>query len=169
MDGVYEVEFARHDDKRGSFRRTYCQREYAAHGIEFVPVQVSVSSNTHRGTTRGLHFQAPPAPEAKVVTCIKGSVFDVAVDLRADSQTYGRWTSVELSRENCRAVYVPPGCAHGFQTLEDDTELLYLISEFYDPSLQSGLRWNDPGLEIEWPSKPTVISERDRGFPDFPW
>ena len=163
------VEPERHVDERGLFARTYCKREFAAHGIDFVPTQVSASSNTRRGTLRGLHFQAEPLPEAKVVTCTRGSAFDVAVDLRPDSPTYGRWTGVELTSANRNAVFVPAGCAHGFQTLEDDTELLYLISEFYEPSLQRGVRWDDPALEIDWPLTPTVISERDRCFPDFTW
>jgi dTDP-4-dehydrorhamnose 3,5-epimerase len=101
--------------------------------------------------------------------CVDGAALDLVVDVRADSPTYGRWEAVELSRANGRAVYVPPGCAHGFQTLEDDTELLYLISEFYDPELQRGVRWDDPALEIEWPDEPSVMSERDRDFPDFQW
>jgi dTDP-4-dehydrorhamnose 3,5-epimerase len=147
----------------------YYGPDFAEHGIDFTPVQVSVSSNRRRGTLRGLHFQADPSPEAKVVTCTRGSAFDVAVDLRADSPTYGRWAAVELTHENGRAIYVPPGCAHGFQTLADDTEVLYLISAFYDPSLQRGLRWDDPALDIEWPENPTVLSERDRSFPDFAW
>jgi len=147
----------------------YCRREYAKHGIAFEPVQVSTSTNPRRGTLRGLHFQAPPRPEGKVVACMRGSALDVAVDLRADSPTYGRWTSAELTRANGRAVYVPPGCAHGFQTLEDETELLYLLSEYYDPGLQRGVRWDDPALGIDWPEEPTVISERDRSFPDFAW
>ena len=158
-----------HVDERGSFARTYCRSEFAEHGIDFVPVQISASSNTRRGTLRGLHFQAEPLAEAKVVTCTSGSVFDVAVDLRTDSPTYGRWIGVELTRANRRAAFVPAGCAHGFQTLEDNTELLYFISEFYDPSLQRGVRWDDPALEIDWPLTPTVISERDRSFPDFTW
>jgi dTDP-4-dehydrorhamnose 3,5-epimerase len=147
----------------------YCRRDYAEQGIDFDPVQISVSSNTRRGTLRGLHFQGEPNAEAKVVSCTRGSAFDVAVDLRPDSPTYRRWEAVELSRENGRAVFVPSGCAHGFQTLEDDTELLYLISEFYDADLQRGVRWDDPALGIAWPAAPTVMSERDREFPDFQW
>jgi len=169
VDGVYVIEPERRVDERGSFERMYCRREYAEHGISFEPLQISVSSNSRRGTLRGLHYQAEPHEEAKVVSCTRGSAFDVAVDLRPGSPTYGRWEIVELSRGNGRAVFVPEGCAHGFQTLEDDTDLLYLISEFYDPELQRGVRWDDPGLEIEWPEEPTVMSERDRDFPDFQW
>ncbi|MFL5941901.1 MAG: dTDP-4-dehydrorhamnose 3,5-epimerase [Gaiellaceae bacterium] len=169
LDGFHVIEPERHLDERGSFERMYCRRDYAEHGIDFEPVQISVSANARRGTLRGLHFQAEPHAEAKVVSCTRGSAFDVAVDLRRSSPTYGRWESVELSRENGRGVYVPAGCAHGFQTLEDDTELLYLISEFYDPELQRGVRWDDPALDIEWPGEPAVMSERDRDFPDFQW
>lgn len=169
LHGVYVVAPESQVDERGSFTRTYCRREYAEHGVDFTPVQISLSANRRRGTLRGLHYQAPPRQEAKLVSCTRGSAFDVAVDLRKESPTYGRSIGVELTRENRCAVYVPPGCAHGFQTLEDDTELLYLISEFYDPSLQSGVRWDDPGIEIDWPLEPTVLSERDRGFPDFTW
>jgi dTDP-4-dehydrorhamnose 3,5-epimerase len=168
LNGAYVIVPERHVDERGAFARMYCRREYADHGIAFEPVQVSVSTNTRRGTVRGLHFQAPPRAEGKVVACVRGAVLDIAADLRTDSPTYGRWASVELTADG-HAVYVPPGCAHGFQTLEDDTELLYLLSEFYDPSLQYGVRWDDPGLGIEWPEQPTVISQRDRSFPDFAW
>jgi dTDP-4-dehydrorhamnose 3,5-epimerase len=156
-------------DERGSFARAYCRWEFAQSGIDFVPVQISFSVSTRRGTLRGLHFQRPPQPEAKLVSCTRGSAFDVAVDLRADSPTYGHWSAVELTSTARNALYIPPGCAHGFQTREDDTELLYLLSEFYDPSLQRGVRWDDPALDVAWPAEPTVISERDRSFPDFPW
>lgn len=169
IPGVVVVEPEPALDERGSFTRLYYREEFAEYGIDFVPVQVSASSNTRRGTLRGLHFQAPPLPEAKLVSCIRGSAFDVAVDLRTDSPAYGRWAGVELSAASRRAVYLPPGCAHGFETLEDETELLYLISELYEPSLQRGIRWDDPALEIELPAEPIVISERDRSFPDFPW
>lgn len=156
-------------DERGWFARAYCRREFAQRGIDFVPVQISFSASARRGTLRGLHFQAPPQPEAKLVSCTRGSAFDVAVDLRADSPTYGHWSAVELTSTARNALYIPPGCAHGFQTLEDDTELLYLISALYDPGLARGVRWDDPALDIPWPAEPTVISERDRSFPDFPW
>lgn len=163
--GVFVVDPEPFADERGSFTRTYCRREFAEHGMDFAPVQISVSSNIRRGTLRGLHYQAPPQPEAKLVLCMRGSAFDVAADVRPDSPTYGRWTSVELSASSRRAVYVPPGCAHGFQTLEDDTDLMYLISDFYDPGLQRGVRWDDPRLAIEWPAEPTVVSHRDRNLP----
>jgi dTDP-4-dehydrorhamnose 3,5-epimerase len=165
IGGVVVVEPEPVPDERGSFSRIYCRGEFAGQGIDFAPVQASVSSNRRRGTLRGLHFQAPPHAEAKLVLCVRGSAFDVAADVRPASPTYRRWTCVELSAPSRRAVYVPPGCAHGFQTLEDDTELLYLISELYDPESQAGVRWDDPALAIEWPLEPSSISERDRSLP----
>lgn len=166
LAGVVVVEPEPSLDERGAFARWYCRQEFAEHGIDFVPVQASVSSNLRRGTLRGLHFQVAPQEEAKLVLCTRGSAFDVAVDVRTGSPTYGRWISVELSAASRRAVYVPPGCAHGFQTLEDDTELLYLISELYEPSLQRGVRWDDPDLRIAWPeAAQRVVSDRDRNLP----
>jgi dTDP-4-dehydrorhamnose 3,5-epimerase len=166
--GVVVVEPEPMLDERGSFARTYCVDEFAMHGIDFVPVQMSRSSNRRAGTLRGLHFQAQPQEEAKLVSCSRGSAFDVAVDVRDASPTFGRWTAVELSAENRRSVYIPPGCAHGFQTLEDDTELLYLISERYEPDLQRGVRWDDPDLRISWPETvERVVSDRDRKLPSF--
>jgi dTDP-4-dehydrorhamnose 3,5-epimerase len=169
IPGVVVVEAEPAVDERGWFSRAYCRREFAQHDIDFVPVQISFSANARRGTLRGLHFQAPPQPEAKLVCCTRGSAFDVALDLRPGSTSYGRWSAAELAATVRNALYIPPGCAHGFQTLEDDTELLYLISEFFDPSLQRGVRWDDPALDIAWPAEPTVISKRDRSFPDFTW
>jgi dTDP-4-dehydrorhamnose 3,5-epimerase len=166
IPGVVVVETEAALDDRGSFARTYCVDEFAAHDIDFVPVQISTSSNRRAGTLRGIHFQAQPRAEAKLVSCTHGSAFDVAVDLREGSPTYGRWTAVELSAESRRSIYIPPGCGHGFQTLEDDTELLYLISETYDASLQRGVRWDDPTLAIEWPEAPhRIISGRDEQLP----
>lgn len=163
--GVVVVESDPVLDERGSFSRTYCRREFGEHGIDFVPVQISFSTNTRRGTLRGLHFQAPPQSEAKLVSCTRGAAFDVAVDLRADSPTYGHWSAVELTSASRNALYIPPGCAHGFQTLEHGTELLYLISEFYDPALQRGVRWDDQTLAVEWPQEVAVISDNDRRLP----
>ena len=168
IPGVVVVETQPDIDERGSFARTYSADEFAENRIDFVPVQISRSSNRVAGTLRGLHFQVPPRREAKLVSCTRGSAFDVAVDLRDDSPTYRRWTGVKLSGQNSLSLYIPPGCAHGFETLEDDTELLYLISDRYEPTLQRGVRWDDPALEIEWPLEPSVISERDRTFPDLP-
>ena len=131
-----------------------------------MPVQSGISRNTRRGTLRGLHLQAPPHEESKLVRCTKGAVFDVAVDVRKGSNTFGRWTAVEISEENGLALYVPAGFAHGFQTLVDDSELIYLISAEYEPEAQRGVRWDDPTIGIEWPETVArIISERDRALP----
>jgi dTDP-4-dehydrorhamnose 3,5-epimerase len=168
VSGVFVLAPEPVEDERGSFSRAYCMREFAVHGIDFSPVQVSFSRNPRLGTLRGLHYQAEPCGEAKLVRCSAGAAYDVAVDLRPKSPTYTRWTAVELTSTNGLSMFIPRGCAHGFQTLEDHTELLYLISEFYDADAQRGIRWDDPVLGIEWPEvPPRVISERDRHSPYF--
>lgn len=164
--GVVTVEPEWHLDERGGFARVFCRREFAEHGIDFDPVQESVSSNRLRGTRRGLHYQAPPAWEPKLVRCTSGAVFDVVVDIRPDSDSFGRWISFELNAVNMSCVYVPAGFAHGFQTLEDRTSLVYLMSEFYDPRAQRGIRSDDPELAVGWPEvAKVVISERDQALP----
>jgi dTDP-4-dehydrorhamnose 3,5-epimerase len=164
--GVFVVEPEPVIDARGSFARTYCQREFGDHGIEFLPVQASTSHNIRAGTIRGLHYHASPGGEAKLVRCTQGAAFDVAADVRPDSPSFGTWVAFELTAGNRRGLYIPPGVAHGFQTLVDDTEMLYLISTFYEPEGQRGVRWDDPLLGIDWPSsQPTVISDRDRELP----
>lgn len=166
LAGVLTIEPERHSDDRGWFARTYCRREFAEQGVAFDPVQESVSLNRLRGTRRGLHYQAPPAWEPKLVRCTSGAAFDVVVDVRPDSDAFGRWISVELSADDGRAVYIPGGFAHGFQTLADDTQLLYLMSEYYDAEAQRGVRSDDPELAIAWPDvAEPVISERDRTLP----
>lgn len=166
LPGVLVVEQEPVSDERGSFARAYCRREFAAQGIDFVPVQVSISQNTRRNTLRGLHLQAPPHEEAKLVRCTRGAVFDVAVDVRAGSHTFGCWTAVEISQENGKALYVPPGFAHGFQTLTEDSELTYLISAVHEPDAQRGVRWDDPEIGVEWPEAAfRVMSDRDRALP----
>lgn len=164
--GVVTIEPERIADERGWFSRIYCRREFADHGVDFDPVQESMSFNERRGTRRGLHYQAPPAWEPKLVRCTSGAAFDVVVDVRPESDFFGRWISLELSAANGRGVLIPAGFAHGFQTLEDGTELLYLMSEFYDADAQRGVRSDDPGLGIAWPEvAEPVISERDRTLP----
>lgn len=166
LAGVLIVDPEAINDDRGSFARTYCRREFEQQGVAFVPVQSSVSFNVRAGTLRGLHYQGPPHEEAKLVRCTAGAAYDVAVDLRPGSSTHGEWVGVELSATNMRGLLIPPGVAHGFQTLADGTEMLYLISEFYEPDSQRGIRWDDPHLAIQWPKATTrVISERDRGLP----
>ena len=164
--GVVTIEPERISDERGWFSRIYCRQEFAANGIDFDPVQESISFNERRGTRRGLHYQAPPKWEPKLVRCTSGAAFDVVVDVRPDSESFGRWISVELSADNGRAVLIPAGFAHGFQTLEDGTELLYSMSELYDADAQRGVRSDDPDLGIAWPeTAEPVISERDRNLP----
>lgn len=167
IPGVFALELELVHDSRGFFARTYSRAELAGHGIGFDVVQASVSFNERRGTLRGLHLQRPPHEEAKLVRCLAGSVNDVVVDLRAGSATQFRWLAVELAAARRTALYIPPGLAHGFVTLEDGCELEYLISAAYEPSAAAGVRWDDPALGIEWPFEPEVVSERDAAFPDL--
>jgi dTDP-4-dehydrorhamnose 3,5-epimerase len=168
IPGVVIVESEPHGDERGTFVRIWDATVFADHGLEPRPAQWSLSSNTHAGTLRGMHYQAEPHAEAKLVRCIRGAIYDVALDLRADSPTFKRWAGVELRAGDARALYIPKGLAHGFQTLEDDTDVLYAISAPYEASASSGVRWDDPAFGIEWPeAESRVISERDRTWPDF--
>lgn len=152
-------------DSRGFFSRTFCTREFADHNLETEFPQHSVSLTKQRGTVRGMHFQTEPYAETKVVTCIKGRAWDVVIDLRENSPTYKQWQGFELSADNRDRVYIPKGFAHGFQTLEDDTEMSYLISAFYEPTAASGVRYDDPVFAIEWPLPVSDISDKDRAWP----
>jgi dTDP-4-dehydrorhamnose 3,5-epimerase len=154
-------------DDRGFFARTFCAEAFARHGLPTAFVQSSLSFNRRRGTLRGLHYQGEPSPEAKLIRCTRGVVFDVMVDLRPQSPTFRRWIAVELSAANARAVYVPPGFAHGFQTLCDDTELYYQMTAAYASELARGVRWNDPAFAIDWPLPGPILSPRDAAWPDF--
>ncbi|MDE3110641.1 MAG: dTDP-4-dehydrorhamnose 3,5-epimerase [Acidobacteriota bacterium] len=154
-------------DERGFFARTWCRNEFASHGLNSSVAQCNTSFNKRKGTLRGIHFQIAPSAEAKLVRCIRGAIYDVVLDLRPESKTLGQWIGVVLTAENRRAVYVPEGCGHGFLTLEDDTEVFYIMSEFYNPDCARGVRWNDPKFGITWPGKVEVISDRDRRYPDF--
>jgi len=167
LPGVFLIESEAHVDERGMFMRTWCEREFAEHGIAMTVRQCSLSVNRRRGTLRGMHYQAPPHAEARLVRCTAGAIFDVIVDLRPDSKSFRRWLGVELTRENRKMAYIPRGCAHGFLTMVDDVEVFYQMSEFYSPSHAQGVRWNDPAFAIEWPGEVMVISERDRNYPDF--
>jgi dTDP-4-dehydrorhamnose 3,5-epimerase len=167
LEGAYVVELKRLEDERGFFARSFCQKEFQAQGLDARLAQCNVSFNAKRGTLRGLHYQAAPHGEAKLVRCTQGAIWDVMVDLRRDSPTFKRWFGAELSASNRRALYIPDGFAHGFQTLVDDAEVLYLMSEFYQPDAARGLRWNDPAFRIEWPLADPVMSERDRAFKPF--
>ena len=167
LPGVFEITLNPTTDDRGFFARTWCQREFRDHGLNPSVVQCSLSFNSGMGTLRGMHFQADPKPEAKIVRCTKGSIYDVVLDLRSNSPTFKSWTSLTLKSSEGNGVYVPERCAHGFMTLEDNTEVYYQMSEFYDPILSRGVRWNDPAFGIIWPGSPEVISDRDRTYPDF--
>ncbi|UCD75417.1 MAG: dTDP-4-dehydrorhamnose 3,5-epimerase [Phycisphaerales bacterium] len=167
LTGAFIIDPDPHHDERGFFARTFCRREFEARGLMSTVAQCNISRSLRRGTLRGMHFQLPPMQEAKLVRCIRGALFDVMLDLRSESPTFRQWIGVELTADNGRSVYVPEGFAHGILTLTDDTELHYLITQFYDPQLSSGVRYNDPVFGIEWPIQPAVINERDRSWPDF--
>jgi dTDP-4-dehydrorhamnose 3,5-epimerase len=167
LAGVFAVELKPVLDERGFFARTYGKTEFAEHGLEFEVAQASVSFNARRGTLRGMHLQTPPHEEAKLIRCVAGSVHDVVVDLRAGSPTQLQWLEVELSAKRRNALYLPPGLAHGFLTLDDECELDYLISKPYEPAASVGVRWDDPSIGIEWPFAPVLLSERDAAFPDL--
>jgi dTDP-4-dehydrorhamnose 3,5-epimerase len=167
LPGAFVIDLEPVLDERGFFARAWDEREFAAHGLETRLVQCSLSYNRQAGTLRGIHLQLPPFAEVKLVRCVRGALYDVVLDLRSDSPAFGRWTAVTLSAENRRAVYVPRGCAHGFQTLADDTEVYYQISELYAPEHARGVRWNDPRFGVEWPRPVSVISLKDAGYPDF--
>jgi dTDP-4-dehydrorhamnose 3,5-epimerase len=166
LPGTWLVEQESQVDDRGSFARIWCEREFRKRGLEVVVAQRSVSFNRRLGTLRGMHYQAPPGAETKLVRCTRGGVFDVAVDLRPDSPTFRRWVGVELTSANGRSIYVPRGFAHGFVTIEDDTEVEYQMSEFFEPGLARGIRWDDPLIGIRWPCQPAVMAPRDRACPD---
>lgn len=167
IPGVRLVELQRFEDERGFFARTWCRREFAEEGLDPTLVQCSLSFNRTRGTLRGMHLQLPPFQEAKLVRCTRGALLDVALDLRPDSPTFTRHVSVELTADNRRALYIPKGFAHGFQTLEDETEVFYQMSEFYAPNHAWGVRWDDPAFGIEWPVPSPVLKDRDAAYPDF--
>ncbi len=167
LDGVFEILIEPNLDDRGMFARTWCQKEFEAHSLNPLVVQCNVSFNIHKGTLRGLHYQASPNAEAKLVRCTRGSVYDVVLDLRPDSRTFKKWISMLLNSDQRNAIFIPEGCAHGFLTLENNTEVFYQMSEFYAPESARGVRWNDPAFAISWPEKLEKISERDRNYPDF--
>lgn len=167
LQGAYRIELDKLEDSRGFFARFWCQKEFEQHNLVSTVVQANTSFNTRAGTLRGMHYQAAPYEETKLVRCSRGGIYDVIVDLRPDSLTFKRWTAVELTADNYNMLYVPAGFAHGFITLEDNTEVTYLVSEAYTPGAERGLRWNDPVFGIVWSRPVEVISEKDAGWPDF--
>jgi dTDP-4-dehydrorhamnose 3,5-epimerase len=168
LTGAYIIELEPTIDERGCFARTFCREEFSSHGLNPRVAQCDISYNRKKGTLRGLHYQIAPFSEAKLVSCIAGSIYDVIVDLRADSPSYCEWFAVQLSAHHPRSMlYIPEKFAHGFQTLEDETEVFYQMSQFYHPQSARGLRWDDPAFRIIWPEDQRIISKRDRSFPDF--
>lgn len=167
LKGAYIIEPEKLKDDRGFFARTFCQHEFQVYGLDSRLVQCSISFNRRKGTLRGMHYQVSPYAETKLVRCTAGAIFDVMIDLRSESPTFRQWVAVELTAQNRRMSYIPKGFAHGFQTLVDDAEVFYQMSEFYDPQSARGIRWNDPFFGIHWPNEVTVLSDRDRCHPDF--
>jgi dTDP-4-dehydrorhamnose 3,5-epimerase len=167
IPGVMVVEAAPRRDARGAFARIYCPEEFAAAGIAFTSTQINLSTNPARHTLRGMHFQRAPAAEAKLVRVVRGAAYDVALDLRPGSPTRLKWIAAELSADNLRALFLPEGIAHGFLTLEPDTDVLYQMGQPYQPGFEEGVRWNDPAFAIAWPHEPAVMSARDDAYADF--
>jgi dTDP-4-dehydrorhamnose 3,5-epimerase len=167
LEGSFTIDPERREDERGFFARTWCQREAREYGLEPEWPQCNISFNRTRGTMRGMHYQAAPFEEAKLVRCTMGGIYDVIIDLRPASPTLKQWIGVELTADNRRMLYIPEGFAHGFITLRDDTEVFYQMSEFYAPGSARGVRWNDPAFGISWPIDVVVISDQDRRHPDF--
>ena len=167
LKGAYIIEPERLEDERGFFARSFCQRELEAHGLNARLVQCSISFNWRKGTIRGMHYQVAPHEEAKLARCTMGAIYDVIIDLRPKSRSFKQWIAVEMTSDNNRMVYVPEGFAHGFQTLVDNTEVLYQMSEFYHPECARGVRWDDAAFKMEWPNEVRVISPKDQQYPDF--
>ena len=168
LSGALIVDVDRLADDRGFFARSWCEDEFAAHGVRLPPLQANVSSNPRRGTLRGMHYQLPPYEESKLVRCTRGAIYDVIVDLRDESPTFGQWLGVELTADSFRMLFVPGRFAHGFLTLRDSTDVCYQVSGKYAPGAERGLRWDDPRVGIRWPFEPVLVSDKDRKHPDFP-
>jgi dTDP-4-dehydrorhamnose 3,5-epimerase len=163
--GAYLIELNKHADERGSFARQFCKKDFLSRGIDFDIKQCSVSVNYKAGVLRGMHYQKEPFAEQKIISCLRGSCFDVIVDLRKDSDTYLKWLSFELSENDDKLIFIPPLCAHGFQALEDDTVIYYQVGEYYMPKYYNGVRWNDPKINIKWPQcKNRIINNRDKNY-----
>lgn len=168
LEGAYVIDLEPIEDERGFFARAYCEREFAENGLNFRVVQCNISLNRRRGTVRGMHFQTEPHAEDKLIRCTSGAIYDAIVDLRIDSPMRGDWFAVELTAANRRMLYVPKGFAHGYQTLIEDSEVFYQVSNFYEPAAAAGVRWNDPAFAIDWPDPDgAYLSEQDRSWPDF--
>lgn len=167
LPGVLEIHIEAKSDERGFFARTWCQKEFESHGLAAKLVQCSLSFSKRKGTLRGMHYQITPYEETKLIRCTQGAIYDVVLDLRLKSPAFKNWVAVELTAEKRNMIYVPQGCAHGFLTLEDQSEVTYQMSEFQNAESARGVRWDDPAFQIKWPAKVEVISERDRSYPNF--
>jgi dTDP-4-dehydrorhamnose 3,5-epimerase len=167
IPGAYLIDIDKKNDERGFFARMFCSIEFGDKNLSTKFVQLNNSFSTEKGVMRGMHYQLPPAGEVKVLRCFQGAIHDMILDLRPDSPCYGKWFGTEITAANRRMIYVPQGCAHGFITLKNDTEILYLVNNFYEPHMERGVRYNDPYFSIEWPQNPVSISEKDMNWPDF--
>ena len=167
LAGATIIELDLLKDHRGFFARCFCEKEFQEVGLESRYVQCNTSWNEKKGILRGMHYQVEPYAEVKLVRCTRGSIYDVIIDLRENSPTRGKWIGIELSAENRKMLYVPTGFAHGYQTLEPDTEVFYMVSEFYTPGSEKGIRWNDPAFQIDWPLSNPILSEKDKTHPDY--
>lgn len=167
LEGAFIIDVQKLEDERGFFGRTFCQKEFEEHGLTPFVAQANVSYNKKKGTLRGMHYQAHPYEESKLVRCVRGAIHDVIIDLRKDSPTYKKWIGVDLEEGTYRMLYVPEGFAHGFITMKDHTEVIYQVSQFYTPGSEKGIRWNDPAFNIHWPVTPVVISQKDSSHEYF--
>ena len=167
LKGAYIIEIEPLEDERGFFARSFCRKEFEEHDLNPCIVQCNISYNRKRGTLRGMHYQVAPYEEAKLVSCVRGAIYDVIIDLRPNSPTRSQWLAVELSSENNSMIYIPEGFAHGFQTLKDDTMVFYQMSEFYHPECAKGVRWDDPELGVKWPLRHPILSDKDQSYLDF--
>jgi len=165
LKGAFIIEVEKREDERGFFARTWCKKEFEDHGLTTNMVQSNIAFSKRKGTLRGLHYQKAPYGEVKVVRCTRGSLYDVLVDVRPGSSTYRQWVGVELTSDNHKMAYIPEGFAHGYQTLEDNTEVTYQVSQFYSPDFEQGIRYDDPGIGIDWPLIDKTISDKDKGWP----
>lgn len=165
LKGAYFINLEKNNDERGFFARSFCEKEFAAHNLKLSIRQSNISYNKKRGTLRGMHYQVAPHEEIKLVSCVRGAIYDVIIDLRLDSATYCKWFAIELNAQNYTSLYIPEGFAHGFQTLADDTVVLYQMSEFCHPECARGIRWNDAVFGIKWPIQEIILSERDKSYP----
>lgn len=167
IDGLKIIDIEPRYDNRGFFARSFCKDEFSKYHLEHDIVQCNLSHNFHKGTLRGMHYQLPPHEEVKMVRCTQGNIFDVVIDLRKDSLTYLQWRGLDLRADDYRMLYIPQGCAHGYQALEDNTTVSYMVTESYHPECERAIRWNDPSIKISWPLPVTLLSEKDNSHPDF--